>query len=306
MSKGFYLILSGIYFIMFCFNLIGSNTNTISRSEESSLLSETAFRYTTKTEKTKDDLSIRSDEADLLNFDQCVKKIWVVEEWDGSSYDYSFSFFITEIEDNNIKGKFRSGTVAYPDFCQYGYTSWLGDLTGRINDGIIDCQLNDGRGGKGTAKLLLLEFDMIEATIEFTSRSGYGKCKIVQGTHLFRPHNFTDIENGIGKLEAKSFGIDLDSWGNVNFVTVLFDTGRVWYPGAYLTDEYGNVLYKFDSFFQTATRIIDVKIDDIDRDGLKDIRITTGFIDYKTGDVLFDMPQIEKVFFQMSNGIFYE
>ena len=229
----------------------------------------------------------------------------MVKEWDGGAYNYPFSFFITEIEGGVVKGKFNTWEVAYPDSYQYKFASWLGDLTGIISNGVVKCQLDNECGDNGKATLVFKETDVIEAAVEFTSQKGLNEYETAYENYLFRPHNFKDIETNIKVLIADAFITELDSWGSINFVTALLDTGRVWYPATYLTDEHNNILYKINAPFQTASKIIDVKINDINGDGLKDVTMITGFIDYETGLIMSDMPQNEWGFFQMHDGTFF-
>jgi hypothetical protein len=44
------------------------------------------------------------DNTDIIDYDQYLKKIWVVKNWNGEEYDYP-SFYITKIENGVIEGK---------------------------------------------------------------------------------------------------------------------------------------------------------------------------------------------------------
>lgn len=43
---------------------------------------------------------------DFINYQQYIKKIWIVDEGNGYSYLYPFSFYIIKIENGKIDGKF--------------------------------------------------------------------------------------------------------------------------------------------------------------------------------------------------------
>jgi len=245
-----------------------------------------------------------NNQSKIVNYAHYLKKIWVGKDWDGGAYDYPLSFFISKIDNGVIEGKFLTRAVAYPDFYYYRFDSSVNDFTGTIHNEIAECQFIDKSGNRGNAVLIFMEGNEIEVEVKYSDISEIYKGSLQDGNYLFRPHNITDIEGDIKVLKMDSFAAELDYWGNVSFVTMLVDTERVWYPAAYLANENNDILYKFSAPFQTATEIIDVEIGDINKDGLKYVKIVTGFVDYETGLVLRDMPQIERIFFQMNDGTF--
>lgn len=90
----------------------------------------------------------------------------------------------------------------------------------------------------------------------------------------------------------------LNSWGNVNFVVGEVNTGIDIFTAISLTNEKGDILYEFSASFQTVSRIIEASINDVNKDGLKDVIIVTAFEDST-------IDQIERIFYQMDNGLFY-
>ena len=282
----FHIILS-ICLLIFCIGLtgcIGNNTDI-------------------KLDQTSEETS--KDSVDTIDYDQYLKKIWVEKNWDGGAYDYSFSFFISNIENGVVEGKLSTHAVAEPDFFYYSLepSKYLGDLNGMIDNSIAECEFSSRAGDKGKLTLIFKN-DEIEATIDYTEQREVYKDISLAGKYLFRPYNLADIEY-FTQNQEHSFAVDLDSWGNVYFVSGEVDSDRVIHPAAFLTNEHDDILYVFNASFHTGSRIIDAEVKDINGDSLKDIKIITAFFDYDTGLIIPDMPRIEWIFYQMENGLFY-
>ncbi|MFA9466994.1 MAG: hypothetical protein ACERKN_22295 [Velocimicrobium sp.] len=235
-----------------------------------------------------------------IDYNQYLKKIWVVKEWNGGAYDY-FSFFISKIENGVIEGKLTTGSIAYPDFFYYSSETpkYIADLSGSVNNDLAECQFSDKVGNKGDITLVFNEKDEIEAKMKYTDKGEAYKDLSLDGNYLFRPYNLADIKDFIPSKEH-SCAVNLNSWGSVNFVSGEVNHGDKVYSAAYLTNEHDDILYKFQAPFQTGLNIIETSIKDINNDGLKDVMITTGFMDDPTTE------RIEWIFYQMSNGLFYD
>lgn len=235
-----------------------------------------------------------------INFNEYLKKIWVVKNWNGGACDYS-SFFISSIENGVIVGKLSTGSIAFPDFYFYSLdpSKYLGDLSGTVINGMAENQFSDNVGNKGNIILVFKEGHEIEAKIKYTDKGEAYKSLSLDGNYLFTPYNLSDI-NEFTPFKEHSFAIDLNSWGSINFVSGEVNHGDKVYPAAYLTNEHDDILYKFQASFKNGSEIIGASIKDINNDGLKDVMITTEFIDDpETG-------RIEWIFYQMSNGLFYD
>lgn len=230
-----------------------------------------------------------NSKVDLINYNPYLKKIWIEENWDGgdSLYPIHFSFYITDIEEAKIEGKFSMDAVADSDYL-------LGDFTGTIKNGTADCQFEDDFGNKGNMKLGFIENNKLEVSIEYTGKDSTYEIK--NGDYLFRPYNLKDFEVCLDSLKTRSFVIDL-SWGKANLVIVQFK-GNKPYQSAYLMNDDNDILYHIDSF-QVAFEVKDVLIEDQNRDGLEDVE----FITYAPEDP--DVGNFEWVYFQMENGRFY-
>ncbi|WP_167956256.1 hypothetical protein [Anaerosporobacter faecicola] len=238
------------------------------------------------------------DSSKVIDYNQYLKKIWVMKNWAGGGYNY-FSFFISRIEDGVIEGKLSTGSIAEPEFYFYSFdsTTNLGDLTGTVNNGIAECKFSDQDGNEGNVTLIFKENDEIEVTIEYTDKGSAYKDLSLDGNYHFRPYNLTDLEDFI-PLKEYSFEKKINSWGSVNFVSGEVNHGDRFYPAAYLTNEYDDIFYEFQASFQTGTKIIEVSIKDINGDGLEDIKIVTAFEDSY-------IENIEWIFYQRDDGLFY-
>lgn len=250
-----------------------------------------------------------SEDIDSNDYNPYLKRIWVVKDWEGGSHNYYTSFFITKIENNVIEGKFLTGAVA--NSCGYRLNE-LGNFSGTIRNGIAECLFihddgySDDGGYKGKATLVFREKNVIEAEIEYAKR--LNELNFQNGKYLYRPYNIADIAD-INSQKTHSFSVNLDFLGNVNFITAVIDHGdKVYnkvYPSAYLTNENNDILCDFSAGFDANTKIIDFAIEDINGDGLKDVKIITASYDCDTELVLPDIPYTEWIFLQMDIGLFY-
>lgn len=275
-----------------------SSTSAISKINESNIPDTSTAHVTVM--PTKPSIYPSGDNVKFIDYNQYLKKIWVVKSWNGGAYDY-YSFFISKIENGVIEGKISIGSIAYPDFFFYSLepTKYLGDISGKVNNSEAECEFSNKVGNKGSLTLVFKEKGEIEAKITCMDKGEAYKDLSLDGNYIFRPYNLTDIEN-ITPLEEHSFAEDLNSWGSVNFVSGESDTGKVVHPVAYLTNEHDDILYEFKAPFQTGTEIIDASAKDINKDGLKDVMIVTAF----TEDP--DIEHIEWIFLQRDDGLFYD
>ncbi len=274
--------------------------------------------------------SIIGSSDEEIDYSQYINKIWIVEDRDGGAYTNS-SFFIEKIEDGKIFGKLSIMSISFPDFFYYNFesSSYSFDFTGTISSDMADCQFSSKDGDVGKIKLTLKEDSKIEADIEYISinsitpeeyydklyrdysetESGkefLSKLEPFNGVYSFRPYNISDISEEIDLAKINTFETELDTWGNINLVTVVFN-GNKPYPMAYITNDNDDIFYKFGVPFQTGSEIIDMTIEDINGDGLNDIKMITSFYNYKTGLIdKYNTEYIEWGFFQDDEGFFYD
>ena len=198
-----------------------------------------------------------SIELDTMNYEQYLKKIWVVNV-SGSELIYSsFSFFITKIEGGTLEGEFSTG-LNIPE-CSFPRRSpadpysnyediWnfsRSNLFGTIENGVAECWFSDVHGSSGTARLefredgnidVVFDYDMVysmskeqyyaylqriyQSTDE--GREYLDKLLPLEGCYLFRPLNFSDI-GGVYDVVVRSNShiADLGPWGQVTITTAL-------------------------------------------------------------------------------------
>lgn len=147
------------------------------------------------------------------------------------------------------------------------------ELEGTIINDTAECQLvNDSRGNKGTVELLLKPDNTIEATITITERSEDTIMCLPEGTFEFAPDNLKNI-NGFELTKDQTFMVDLNSWGNVKFVSGKLTGGDHIPVVFYLTNEEGDILHYIYAGLPYSVDVKAVSFQDVNKDGLKDIII---------------------------------
>lgn len=115
------------------------------------------------------------------------------------------------------------------------------------------------------------------------------------------PNNVKSIK-GFTPIESQSFMVNLNSWGNVKFVSGKLTAGNHIPTVFYLTDEAGNILYSFeDTPFPYSVDVKAVSFVDVNKDGLKDIIIIVTDA-YKVSDNIGK--PIAAVWMQNTDGTF--
>lgn len=246
---------------------------------------------------TKSSNSSSVDNTKSIDYNQYIKKVWVVKDSTKETYDHS-SFCISKIANGKIEGKFSTGAIAEPNYYYYlpDHLGYLANLTGTINNNVAECQFSDKDGDKGSAKLVFKTNGEIEATIKYTNKLNIYKDLSLDGTFLFIPYNLKDI-NCFSPFKDQSFTVNLGSWGNVNFVSGKLACGNHIPTVFYLTNKTGDILYNFDSPFPYNMNVKGVSFQDVNKDGLKDIIIIV--VDSNDSS-----SQIAKIFFQKADGSF--
>jgi len=248
-------------------------------------------------------LKIMADKFSSNNssqYDQYLRKIWVLKSWDDGSIYQSFSFIITEIKDGLIVGKISPFSIAEPDvyFKNFKLSNTSGILFGRINNSLAKCYLSDRSGIIGNMDLILKEKNEIEAAIsEYKSEANKNDI-VLEGIYTFRPYKLSDIKF-FSKIKKLTFSVDLNSWGRVNFVSGEISTGKGAVPAAFLTNDQDEIFYCFKCDFEFNSRIADVTVRDINNDGLKDVVISTAYMNQQ-------FFYLRWIFLQKDNGYFYD
>lgn len=218
-----------------------------------------------------------------INYNQFTGKTWIKKN--GS---YNTSFCISSISNGKITG-YLDSLYAVPT--TYDFKK---NLTGTINKDTAECQLNDSKGNKGTVKLVFKENNQIEATINLTAKSQNTDMQPQEGTFEFIPYNLSSIK-GFSLLKDQSFMVNLNSWGNVRFVSGKLTAGNHVPVVFYLTDNQGNLLFDFNPSLPYNVDVKAVSFVDLNKNGLKDVIIIVG---------ANGASQLATVYFQNTNGSF--
>ena len=226
-------------------------------------------------------------ELDVSDYSAYLKKIWIVDGWEEGG-DYPVSLVITEVEKGNVCGylKFDENVLSY--YCNmnsYG-KKYVCSFQGTVYDGRAECEYIDYNHNKqGVLKILFCDNDRIKVELEGNETKQY----------LLRPYNISDEKFS---EELTTIEVELDSWGTVYLAYGNYDS-RHSIPQVMLINNQGDILYIFSGNYQHGSMVCDVVIEDIDGDGLKDIRVDTT-LDKENPTSMF-----EAYFYQEENGLFY-
>ena len=230
-----------------------------------------------------------SREVDLTDYSAYLRKIWIVDGWEGG--DYPVSFVITKLENGEIQGylKFRDSVDDY----YFALSRWKDSLLyfqGRIYDGTAECKYIDtSQNRQEEFRFMFCGNDRIQAELGDDEEQQY----------LLRPYNiFTDVDL-CGKPTL--FEVDLDSWGTV-LTAYANSAARHTIPYVAMINSQGDILYKFsgDATYVTSLSVYDVIVADMNGDGRKDVKVIT-FLDFLDNDNILG----EAYFYQIENGMFY-
>jgi len=241
--------------------------------------------------------------SDNIDYNQYIKKIWVVKSSANNGVYENSSFCISKIVNGEITGYFVLHSLTLPNryTCLPGLFSNFASLTGKINKDTAECQFSDKDGNKGTIKLLFKTKNEIDATIKFTAKSKIYKNLSLDGNFQFIPYKLANMKE-LSIFKDQSFTVDLNSWGNVRFVSGKALGGNHIPILFYLTDKDGAILYDFTPDLPYSVDAKAVSFRDVNKDGLKDIIIIV--VD------AYNIPKgttggsIATVYFQKTNGSF--
>lgn len=224
-----------------------------------------------------------------VNYEEYIKKTWVVEDWHGDEHNYyaSFYFMIKEIGHDGVDGLW---CVQSPNSTYSGQMIF----TGVIKENMAICKLYDNKDKKeeGTLKLTFLDSNEIEGEIDLYAR------KISHKKYIFRPYTLNDV--AYLRLTPLCLQTEIDTWGEVDIVTGVIDgVGNKSYPAIYIINESDDILYSFEAGYQAASEVYEIEVGDYDGDGLDDVKIVTYF-PYDPESIF-----IERIFYQTEEGFFY-
>lgn len=229
---------------------------------------------------------------DEFNYEPYLHKIWIPESWkdtdSGISYDDTISFYISNIDGGYIEGKVTEGGSIEPGD---GATQFSGE----VKNGIAKCHFQNDYGNEGELELVFNNKDEIQVTLNYIKLSNPEKIEEIKAGSIYKPYNLEDKKDTVTVIsEVKT---NINSWGNVKLVVGRFDTTRAFYGVAYLTNEEGDILYRFQAPFRTGAWIEEGYVEDINGDGLLDVRLIERF----DAD---DIENAEWIFLQEEDGLF--
>ena len=202
-----------------------------------------------------------------IDYSQFIKKTWIRNTDAGFPDNGGLSILISRLGDGKIQGDIS--VVGNPP----AYNMDSAEFEGTVDGDTAQCQLvNDSRGNKGTVKFLFKTDGALEATVTITEKSEDTVMTLPEGTFEFTPYNLKNI-NGFAPVEDQTFMVDLNSWGNVKFVSGKLTEGSHVPVVFYLTNEDGDILYNFNAVLPYSVDVKAVSFKDVDKDGLKDIII---------------------------------
>ena len=257
MNKKFlYTVITVSFLIAGCGN--ADSANRLQQNKEPSMKT---------TEASEENIALTTPPENTVDYSQYLKKTWIRDTDAGFPDNGGLSILISRIEDGKL----------YGDISVVGngpaYNMDSAELEGTVDHDTAQCRLvNDSRGNEGRVKLLFKPEGALEAEVTITEKSEDPLITLPQGTFEFTPYNLKDIK-GFVPVEAQTFPVDLNSWGNVKFVSGKLTAGNHVPAVFYLTDEGGDILYSFNAVLPYSVDVKAVSFKDVDRDGLKDIII---------------------------------
>ncbi|WP_077610178.1 hypothetical protein [Clostridium sp. Marseille-P2415] len=267
------------------------STNRLQQNEKPSSAASAMNSETTKS--SENSTSSTTTTGNAIDYKQYLKKNWIRDTDTNFPDDGGLSILISRIEDGKIQGNI----VAVGNGPAYNMDS--AEFEGTVNDDTAQCRLvNDSRGNEGTVKFLFKPDSALEATIIITEKSEDRVMSLPEGTFEFTPYNLKDIK-GFALIEDQTFMVDLNSWGNVKFVSGKLTAGSHVPVVFYLTNEEGDILYNFNATLPYSVDIKAVSFKDVNKDGLKDIiMIAADNYDGSSGE------SIAAVYLQETDGSF--
>lgn len=155
------------------------------------------------------------------------------------------------------------------------------EFYGKIYEGTAECEYIDREGESG--KFAFTMFDNNEMEVMLEEGQSY----------LLIPYNVSRWKYCTEPVIAE---VEMDSWGKVNLFYAVMDSLHPT-PMVFLTNEQGDILYEFYASYRSGSEVREVIIEDMNGDGLKDVKVVTDFGDPE--GYRFDW-----YFYQGENGLF--
>jgi hypothetical protein len=229
-----------------------------------------------------------------LAYDDYIRKKWILQEDDISGLEMYVDFIISKMEDGRIVGElnitdYREGNAHL--------LSFVSTFDGTIRRNEATCQYDDKAGNTGEIKLRFVAKD--EITVSFKPiKKAEATISPPEGTFAFSSdniHNITDFRID----EKQSFGINLNSWGNVNFVSGQIVGGNHVPLLLFLVNDDGDILYEFPEPMPYQMLVKEASFEDVNDDGRNDL-IVVAVGEYETITSYSTW-----IYFQKEDGSFY-
>lgn len=198
-----------------------------------------------------------------IDYSKYIHKIWIDRSL-MKSENKGVSFYISGITNGKIEGKCTINGLhgfCIPEVGPYQGMDYA-DLTGTIRNGIAYCNyFAKTSGAEGNFEIKFNSDNEIEVFFPDIDENS-----------IYSPYTINDVMELEGFIpnENQLFEVNLNSWGNVNFVSGEISNS----PAFYLTNKEGDILV--DLFIVMGRNINVIKavsFQDVDKNGLKDIII---------------------------------
>lgn len=211
------------------------------------------------------------------DYSQYLNKVWIIDNEMEETPVLGFSFRITEMHDGIIVGECCLGEGSILTDCYFEQCSLEGkpgEFSGEIIDGVAECNFQDNHGNEGKLIMKEWEEDSITVSLEYTNKI-WEYREAEDETYIFKAYGISDIVD-FNVMEEYVREVDMSSFCDAELVCGHLDNREddVYYPLAYLTTRDGEILYQFDMGAIQGTQISDVMTEDINGDGLEDVRLT--------------------------------
>lgn len=224
--------------------------------------------------------------VDLTDYSAYLKKVWIVDGWveETEGWDFPISLVFTKIERGYVEGYFYIEGMIVVNYFRILKNPNMPQFQGIIYDGTVECEYDNDDGGKGTFSLTFCEDDWIEVWLEEDENQCY----------LLRPYNISDEELRDNQM---FYEVELDSWGTVVLFSANSESNHS-IPLIFLINEQGDILYEFSAGYQNDSEVLEIIVEDMNEDGLKDVEVVTYFSDMP------DVYRFEWYFYQEEDGFF--
>lgn len=204
---------------------------------------------------------------DDIVYEECLHKIWVLDKWSEENMELEcyeeYSFYISEINGCRVKGKVTRWGITNPGENKLNFQ-------GTIENGIGECQFDMGDGYQGNFYFEIKNTNELMVEFKYTYSDEMGKTIVYEREGEFKPYNLSMIEE---VTVAKKVEVNLDLWGTAWIAVGWYDTPTRHVGVAYLINENEDILYRFDASFRAGLWIVDACMEDLNGDGLPDIKM---------------------------------